>query len=64
MTKSGACAKFAVAHPPGPHEYRLNPAVFFLKFVKRDRTRDLSSPLRYAPYAPNALAINPRTAER
>jgi hypothetical protein len=28
--------KFAVAHPPGPHEYRLNPAVFYLKFVKRD----------------------------
>jgi len=28
--------KFAVNHPPGPHEYRLNPAVFYLKFVKRD----------------------------
>jgi hypothetical protein len=28
--------KFAVAHPPGLHEYRLNPAVFYLKFVKRD----------------------------
>src|SRR5260370_14181105 len=27
---------FAVAHPPDPHEYRLNPAVFYLKFVKRD----------------------------
>jgi hypothetical protein len=27
---------FAVAHPPGLHEYRLNPAVFYLKFVKRD----------------------------
>ena len=24
------------AHPAGPHEYRLNPAVFYLKFVKRD----------------------------
>lgn len=28
--------KFAMAHPPGPHEYRLNPAIFYLKFVKRD----------------------------
>lgn len=28
--------KFAALHPPGPHEYRLNPAVFYLKFVKRD----------------------------
>ncbi len=28
--------KFALEHPPGPHEYRLNPAVFYLKFVKRD----------------------------
>jgi hypothetical protein len=28
--------KFAAGHPPGPHEYRLNPAVFYLKFVKRD----------------------------
>ena len=28
--------KFAVAHRPGPHEYRLNPAVFYLKFVKRN----------------------------
>ena len=28
--------RFAAVHPPGPHEYRLNPAVFFLKFVKRD----------------------------
>ncbi len=28
--------RFAVAHPPGPYEYRFNPAVFFLKFVKRD----------------------------
>jgi len=28
--------KFGVAHLPGPHEYRLNPAVFYLKFVKRD----------------------------
>lgn len=27
---------FAVDHPPAPHEYRLNPAVFYLKFVKRD----------------------------
>jgi hypothetical protein len=27
---------FAATHPPGPHEYRLNPAVFYLKFVKRD----------------------------
>jgi hypothetical protein len=28
--------KFAATHAPGPHEYRLNPAVFYLKFVKRD----------------------------
>jgi hypothetical protein len=28
--------KFAIAHPSGPHEYRLNPDVFYLKFVKRD----------------------------
>lgn len=28
--------KFSTAHPPGPHEYRLNPAVFYMKFVKRD----------------------------
>lgn len=28
--------KFAADHPPGPLEYRLNPAVFYLKFVKRD----------------------------
>jgi hypothetical protein len=28
--------RFAVEHEPGPHEYRLNSAVFYLKFVKRD----------------------------
>ncbi len=28
--------KFAISHPSGPHEYRLNPDVFYLKFVKRD----------------------------
>jgi hypothetical protein len=28
--------KFAKAHPPGSFEYRLNPQVFYLKFVKRD----------------------------
>ena len=28
--------RFATAHPPGPNEYRLNPQVFYLKFVKRD----------------------------
>jgi hypothetical protein len=28
--------KFSAAHPPGQHEYRLNPGVFYLKFVKRD----------------------------
>ncbi|MGH2396269.1 MAG: hypothetical protein ACRDFW_04625 [bacterium] len=27
---------FAVDHPPRAHEYRLNPTVFYLKFVKRD----------------------------
>ena len=28
--------KFRKNHPPGPHEYRLNPEVFYLKFVKRN----------------------------
>jgi hypothetical protein len=28
--------KFARNHSPGPFEYRLNPEVFYLKFVKRD----------------------------
>lgn len=28
--------RFATSHVPGPHEYRLNPEVFYLKFVKRD----------------------------
>lgn len=28
--------KFGQQHPPGPYEYRLNPQVFYLKFVKRD----------------------------
>jgi hypothetical protein len=28
--------KFSVAHPPGALEYRLNPQVFYMKFVKRD----------------------------
>lgn len=28
--------KFAADHVPGQHEYRLNPSVFYLKFVKRD----------------------------
>jgi len=27
---------FAKDHPPAPFEYRLNPQVFYLKFVKRD----------------------------
>lgn len=27
---------FAAAHTPGPKEYRLNPQVFYMKFVKRD----------------------------
>jgi len=27
---------FAITHTPGPLEYRLNPAVFYLKFVKRN----------------------------
>jgi hypothetical protein len=27
---------FAVAHAPGPKEFRLNPQIFYLKFVKRD----------------------------
>ena len=28
--------KFRKNHTPGPYEYRLNPEVFYLKFVKRD----------------------------
>lgn len=28
--------KFTTTHPPAGREYRLNPAVFYLKFVKRD----------------------------
>jgi hypothetical protein len=28
--------KFTAEHSPGPLEYRLNPAVFYFKFVKRD----------------------------
>ena len=28
--------KFGKQHPPGPYEYRLNPQVFYLKFVKRN----------------------------
>jgi hypothetical protein len=28
--------RFAKDSPSGPHEYRLNPSVFYLKFVKRD----------------------------
>jgi hypothetical protein len=32
----GRMKQFAKGHAPGPHEYRLNPAVFYLKFVKRD----------------------------
>ena len=28
--------KFAADHVPGQHGYRLNPSVFYLKFVKRD----------------------------
>jgi len=27
---------FSAAHAPGPKEYRLNPQVFYLKFVKKD----------------------------
>ena len=28
--------RFNTRHAPGPYEYRLNPQVFYLKFVKRD----------------------------
>lgn len=28
--------RFSKARPPGPHEYRFNPQVFYLKFVRRD----------------------------
>ena len=28
--------QFAASHAPGPKEYRLNPQVFYMKFVKRD----------------------------
>ncbi len=27
---------FAQSHAPGPHEYRINPQVFYLRFVRRD----------------------------
>lgn len=30
--------KFSKQHEPGPYEYRLNPQVFYLKFVKRGGT--------------------------
>ena len=29
--------RFGMQHPPGPFEYRLNPQVFYLKFVRRGR---------------------------
>lgn len=32
----GRMRKFSKKHPPGQFEYRLNPQVFYLKFVKRD----------------------------
>ncbi len=32
----GRMKTFAVNQSPKPHEYRMNPAVFFLKFVKRN----------------------------
>jgi len=32
----GRMRKFSKEHPPGQYEYRLNPQVFYLKFVKRD----------------------------
>lgn len=28
--------QFSTQHPPGQYEYRLNPQVFYLKFIKRD----------------------------
>lgn len=28
--------QFSIQHPPGQYEYRLNPQVFYLKFIKRD----------------------------
>ena len=28
--------QFSIEHPPGEYEYRLNPQVFYLKFVKRN----------------------------
>jgi hypothetical protein len=28
--------RFTSLHPPGPYEYRLNPKVFYVKFVKRN----------------------------
>lgn len=32
----GRMKRFAIDHGPGQFEYRLNPAVFYLKFVRRD----------------------------
>ena len=29
---------FSIKHTPGPYEYRINPQVFYLRFVKRDAT--------------------------
>jgi hypothetical protein len=34
--KSGACARSRLVIRQKPHEYRLNPEVFYLKLVKRD----------------------------
>lgn len=30
--------RFSRSHPPGPLEYRINPQVFYLRFVRRDAT--------------------------
>ena len=60
--------KFAKVNAPGPHEYRLNPAAFFLKFVKRDgalRQSGLIVPIdHYDSFIQSAAARGARSSLR
>ncbi len=60
--------KFAKVNAPGPHEYRLNPAAFFLKFVKRDgalRQSGLIMPIdHYDGFIQSPAARGPRGSLR
>jgi hypothetical protein len=60
--------KFAKVNEPGPHEYRLNPAAFFLKFVKRDgalRQSGLIMPIdHYDGFVQSPAARGPRGSLR